>query len=474
MTKERIFLFEDKDRKALGFDTGLDARSFARGRLARLITGTGVIVRLGDQICAEPWKASGVIEISGEGRPTMVIWGPPFGGERLDFILDGSRDRALAAVAGWIQAILIHGKKLIAGIPFWPCAALIDDDGGNRAPEAVFFAPFDLAKYCLITGEAAFSGGEWYVHCDLDGMDAAAFTAAAMLYRIFAGTPPFSSADEITLHRDMREGNFLPVRLAAPGLDEKLAALIQRSLTKTAGDQGTGLLEDMLSVLCPAGKAVAAASLIRPLDDAAGLALEKEKDRFLKTKNRTVKARLFFRRNTAVIAGCIAFIFVTAFIGYTAAKTSAFMPGTNPEDVIGSYYNAFGELDHQLMEACVTGRAGKDDINMVTQLFVIGKVRQAYETNAPLSGHVLGVTDLQITMSSEQGAEIGGQLSYCVEYTFWLPVQTDDNADEVPVAGVQEVFPAVNPPLSFQRRDFITLVRKKGNWRISEIRREEK
>jgi hypothetical protein len=178
------------------------------------------------------------------------------------------------------------------------------------------------------------------------------------------------------------------------------------------------------------------------------------------------------------------------------AKSRASLPttaGMSPEQVIESYYNAFGELDHQLMEACVTGKAGKGDITMVINLFVVNKVRQAYEMNSPphvisakawlengggdVDSNVFGVTELLLAVSSEQAANLpkavnGGTegVRYRVDYTFWMPDQTMTEPSAERETGTVVFW----PPTAYYHRDYVTLINKKGNWRISEIVREQR
>jgi len=150
-----------------------------------------------------------------------------------------------------------------------------------------------------------------------------------------------------------------------------------------------------------------------------------------------------------------------------------------PLRVIESYYNAFGKLDHLWMEACVINDAGKDDINMVMNLFLISKLRQAYEQNlrpsiisasdwleaggGQVNVQVFGVTDLQLTMNTSNEA------LYRADYTLWVPGEAVDPPETGQDAngGTAEYL----PPKAFHRSDFVTLVQKKGNWRISEIKR---
>jgi hypothetical protein len=124
---------------------------------------------------------------------------------------------------------------------------------------------------------------------------------------------------------------------------------------------------------------------------------------------------------------------------------------------------------------------------MVINLFVINKVRQAYEMNAPphvipakvwlengggdVDSNVFGVTDLyiQLAMSNEQLAMNGGTegVRYRVDYTFWMPEQTGDDAVTGPPA--EPEISLYRSPTAYYNCDFVTLINKKGNWRISEI-----
>ncbi|MDR2718929.1 MAG: hypothetical protein LBB89_12820 [Treponema sp.] len=477
-------ILEADGQKALGFDTGLDSRAFAQAKLARLITEPGLIVRPAPEgpHRIELWKASGVIERSdSSGKPTMVVWGPLFEGDRLDLLLNESAepDTVLAAICAWIQSILALGENPPAAVSPWPCAAIIAQESGNGGAlpsPAVFFAPPSLAQRCII------AAAERYVHPDLDGMNGAAFTAAAMLYRIFAGTPPFSAADESTLHQDMREGNFLPVRFAVPGLDARPSALIQQALEPPYG-KGAQLLGEILAVVQPDGKTVSAASLVQPLSETDRLPLEKEKIQFQKRKTASVKTRRFVMRNATILLGCCAALVTVVLVAVSIIHDRSRLPSTagmEPAQVIESYYNAFGELDHQMMEACVINGAGKGDINSVITLFVVNKTRQVYEKRnssfiisarewqqeggGAIDTQVFGVTGLHITINKEQAEEV----QYRADYTLWVPAQLSGDTEMESTE--------TNLPIPYHRTDIITLVRKKEkrgfNWHIAEIQRE--
>jgi hypothetical protein len=488
--ERQVFVFDVDQQEALGFDTGLDSRAFARAKFAQFITEPGLIVSLDrSNSSVNVWKASGVVEYS-EGETTeatMAVWGPPFKGDRVDLLLHDNekRDVALAAIRLWIRSVLALGEE--NKIPLWPCAALT---GENQSSE-IFFAPPGLASHCLMAKESNKINNR-YVHPDLGGMNAAAFTAAAMLYRVFAGFPAFAAADEITLHEDMREGNFLPIRFAVPGLDGRLAALIQNALNQNAKKgglpNGTRLLEGFLEILRtdPTDPTDPLSSFVSHLSEADSLIIEKEKTQYLKTNNASVNTRRFVKRNAAVLLGSLAAVVIVILIVNSIIKSRSALStaGMEPIQVIESYYSSFEKLDHSWMEACVINGTGKDDINMVMNLFVISKLRQAYEYNirssfisakewlemggGQVTFQVFGVTDLQITVSSEQLA-VSNEARYRVDYTLWVPGEAAGDPEmEQKTLGEADGY---LPPKAFYRTDFVTLVQKKGNWRISEIRR---
>jgi hypothetical protein len=475
--------FEIDGNKAMGFDTGLDSRAFAQTKLARLITEPGLIVRPGraGQTAVELWKPSGVYEAGGPNkRQTMLIWGPPVDGERLDTMLNNApQEKILLAISAWVRAILILSDNNKFEMPLWPCSAMVLQE--SEGP-AIFFAPPTLALREVKTIDT------WYVNPGLNGMNAVAFTVAAMLYRVYAGTAPFSAEDKSLLHQDMRDGNFLPIRFAVPGLNARLATLIQNALAPlTTKDgkpaDGKALLKEILEFTQK--QLVSTVTLIQPLSETDQLLLEKEKKQYLKIKTAEVKTKRFVARNTALLAGCLAAMVVVVLVAYSCSQSRSRLPSTagmEPVRVIETYYNAMGDLDHQTMEACVSGNAGKGDIRMIISFFVIEKTRHTYERNALpifIPAHkwqkdgkgrteipVFGPADLRLEWLG--GGEENGEIRYRADYNFWTPAQfAEDASFEESEAAANEN----NLSLPYPRSDTLTLILKRGNWRISEIKR---
>jgi hypothetical protein len=302
-------------------------------------------------------------------------------------------------------------------------------------------------------------------------MDAAAFSAGVMLYRILLDVHPYPS--DATIFQDMREGVFLLPKLKSPALDSKICDLIQSALflpviKKRTVKSTTELISKFLNILILSENGIVSfSSLFSRLSAEENEHFTKEKERFLSKQNYFVKTRRFVLRNKPILIGItiglffIVFIVVSTVTGMRGRPTTA---GMTSDTVIISYYDAFSSLDHIFMDACING-ADKSDINAATNLFAIYKARQAYELagNTSIiqakvwvenggelpSPDVFGVTDLVVQYRG--GGE--SMIMYQADYLLWTPY---------------EDFPIIRSDILSLRRD------RKNNWRITEILRTEK
>lgn len=463
--QQRVYQSDVEGNRAICFDTGLDPRSFARTKMSQSLIEPGHIV-LSDG-SREVWKAAGVHEINGN----ICIWGPSFAGKRLDLLFneinsEEQREITLRAAVFWIRAKMLLGETDSA---LNPGAAFICLEDDSKYPKgSVFFAPKSLSNRCLLL-----EGTE--IDCfncpDLTGMEAAAFCAGTMLYKIFIKSSPYP--DNKTIYQDMREGVFLPPHLAVPELDKKLCSLIQSALmlppeTGNTGESGTEIIGNLLSLLIDnENNIVSVSSLFSQLSKDEYILLEKEKKKHLFKQSVYIKIKRLIKNNKiavmGVIAGLLIIIFTVTSMSNNMRPTTA---GMNADDVVITYYEAFSSLDYTLMEACIQG-ADKIDIDAATNLFAIYKVRQVYEMSTRLSlvpakkwqesggelpsPDVFGITDLSVQYLD--GSYEDNMMMYRAEYLVWAP----------------------NLDYALNRSDTITLKRdRKNNWRITEILREER
>jgi hypothetical protein len=491
---ERLFLLALEGKEVLGFDTGLDPKSFAQAKLSQLITAQGIVVGPGGDL--KSWHAEGVEEHGG----SMVIWGDAFRGESLDVLAEGEPQDALNALRRWISARLAlpglenHPRPIPAG-------ALISADG------RVFFPPDQLVLRVLNASKARETALDRWLHPDLSGGESDSYTAAAVLYRILSGEAPFKGIDADSLRSDIRDGFYVPPRLAIPGVSPDLASFMEKALAPIPAEPGTPRkarkgkaerkqeavkrpelreLKELLGPPSASGQSSGIEKFVRPMEGTESEALTVERARWEKSHGMTMGTKRFIRRNTTILTVVLALAVGGALVARSIVQERASRPttaGMIPTQVMETYYNAFGSLDHMLMEACVIGKAGKGDIDSAMNLFVISKVREAYEqkktvysaeewikAGSPvIDATIYGVSGLKLV--GVETDQTDGKVEYDAEYVFWYPADRSMEDIKALEASAEPIKPL--PPASLSRTDRVRLELIKGRWRISSIAREE-
>ena len=501
-----ILNFELNGQKVLGFDTGLNSQSFAQAKMAHVITSSGIIVFPDGK--TEKWQPVGVSEylpachnaennLSGNAAmSTMLVWGPHFPGERLIDILNDQdrKDEALDAIRFWLRA-----RMAVEEVPFQsPAGALIITDRSSIQGSAypigtVFIPPERLLKRILdAEGKEAVLEAIRYAYPGLEGKDSVSFSMGAMLYRVFCGAAPFARDDEDELKEDIRDSFFIPPSLAAPGLDPQMASLIAQCMVLSPQKRAENPMpspEKISSFIGPPSSRPLSSWFIA-LGDKDLKQIRTDLEQYRKKNGLAVKTKRFVRRNTVIITAMLITMVIAALIVRGQIKHRSEMPSTmgmEPEEIVLAYYNAFGNLDHTMMDACVSGKAGKNDIETVVNLYVISRMRQAYEMagttflsaedwieagRPPGDMTVFGVTGLNLEMLYLDKA--GGTAKIKADYTLWVPgafIREDENNAGTSSAP-ETLESAPLPPESIARRDIVSLAWQKGMWRITEIERE--
>jgi hypothetical protein len=496
---KNIFSFELDGKQVLGFDTCLDPRSFGQAKMVDCITQQGAVIYPDGSV--ESWQPGGVAEYTQrkagtESGATMVIWGPDFPGEELAAVLgeEDRKDEALEAIRFWLRAAAVMGNKLDdASFPgasgaFIVTTNVVTGPTKNKYPAGtVFFPPARLLKRTLDAAEdeALLEAGRFY-HPDLKGDEAVSFIAGAMLYHVFCGCPPFKRDDQDVQRQDIREGVFIPPNLSKPGLSAEMSGIITGAMKATAKNRETVIrpTPDRIAKVLGPPYSRKVSSWIESLSDEELSKIRAEHERYAKKSANTVKARRFLVRYKVAVAVSLAAFITLIFIIAGIVRRQAELPttkGMNPVEVVQAYYGAIGELDSTMMEACVTGRAGRDDINMVVNLFVVTRVRQGYEmrdaymnaqrwvdAGRPVTyDTIFGITDLRIGVLS--AGETDASLE--ANYILWIPGEYSiDDSDEGSSASEPGEYVPI-PPEGTVTRDRLILAFEKGEWRITAIDR---
>ncbi len=503
---QELFITESPgpDRAArLVLNSGLGLKAFAQAKRFSLAAEKGYLVSATGIV--SPWTFDALLERDGKiCFAAEAFEGVPISGLETETV-EVRWPRAKAYIRALAALEASQGPELTAQfVEAAPAAILVANNGD------VLFAPPKLVLRALNarSGDRRLRDAGRWNSPDLLLSHRGAFNAAAILRAALSGEAPFSGTDESEVNADMRDGRFVPTRLAIPGCAPRLCALLDGALAPQ-GEQGRKSVQDGIRhdtratqprpTVADIAEFVAAqdAAPITPLPEAELADLQEEKERQIRSRDATTGAKRFWRRNATVIAVVAALLVIVAFSVRSVIngnKDRFTTEGLSPLAVVQTYYGAMDELDHEKMDACVTEKvsgAAKGDINSTMNLFVITRVRMAYEQKKafigakdwlasgalPTEAMVFGTTGLSIQSVDQDASD--GQVTFTATYTFWKP-QSDspestpsgtEDGGSAPKSDAQET--AVRTPEGIKTSDLLTVTDTEGHWRISDIQRKE-
>ena len=428
----------------LAIDTGLGMRQFARAGAARMTAESGTLLAPGGG--ASPWRIEGTAEI--EGR--VFAYGPAFPGDPYMEVAEKDSAAALDAIrllCGTHAAVAESGTFLPAGM-------LIGKDGG------VLLLPEKTTTRALEASgaDAALDGAFRWMHPDLRGREASAFSAAALAYSLICGSSPFPARSVDEVASDMRDGKGLPAALAQPGLDPALAAILDGALGLGGGGKRPRQTTDALAAALGERGSGGPVRFIRKPEAGELERAAADRKRYEERAEKVVIQKRFWRKNGKLVAGTTAALFAVLLTVWSVVSARADRFNTNgmtAVEVAETYYAAYDGLNTERMEGCVVKGTAKSDIEAATNMFVIFRVRQAYETEAPYiraedwlkagspetQKTVFGITDLRIETAAED--------EFIVRYRLFGP-------------GIRGEF----------HEDRLAMSRIKGAWRIGKLERK--
>ncbi len=255
------------------------------------------------------------------------------------------------------------------------------------------------------------------------------YCLAALVYRQLTGEYPFAAPNIGETRRRARELRLAPLSLSRPEVREEVSAAVMDGLGRGPGKPPTperwaALLEDWET-----------AGLFRelPKDQARALAARARREQEL--ASRAYRRGVFWQRHwktvllVAVAAAAVGIFSGTVLRNLLKPRSTR---GLSPQQVVETFYRSVNSLDHERMQDCVTGRAGKPLIDQVINVYVISRVNLGYEGRSLIRSaeewdragrpavsppeSVFGITDLDI-----QTLEAGAEPSFRVSYRLWTP-----------------------------------------------------
>jgi hypothetical protein len=446
--------------KHLAVQVGDTAKGRALTRILALKTSPGWNVR-GNEV--REWRFEGLTEK--DGAP--LLYGPPAAGRSLLEILDLPLRSALPCLSRLVRALSLLAQRRIPWFALQTDSVIFEDADG------VLFLPPDVMREIRDLNSFAQSRDtyESVNHPDLKGEALASFSIAALLYRISTGRFPFTGPDAEEIHEQARKLEIDAPSGIVPELDPELSALVMAGLGRSR--RGVVPLAEWSERL----EAWQTRELFRVLPPEEKEKALREAGSRQQTSVKSFRRRMYWEKNWKIIGVVVIAVAVVA-AGAGGILKNMLAPritrGYAPEKVVETFYNSMNSLDHQAMQSCVIGGAGKGEINEVTVLYVTSRVTQGYQGKSTIisaadwdkrgrpklesPSSLYGVTGLAVVQ--EQG---GPAPVYRAQYDKWNPARTPDTAG----ASTQTA-----PKSEGQRvADRLWLKQDKGDWVIYKIER---
>ncbi|MBN2656190.1 MAG: hypothetical protein JXR86_03960 [Spirochaetales bacterium] len=445
-TSEGSAFLENPETAFLAIDSGLKNRAFVGVDTSSLQSLPGLIVANGE---ISNWNLLGITEVEG----STYFYGPYLKGKTL-----AELDLTPPVLLDLAEALHTIKDRNFPVRNFSLSSVFYCENG-----DILFFPP-RLMEF-LNSHRVRQNSMEMITPWNKPGLggDAArAFTIASLAYKVMTGAVPFPGEDEEEIERLMSKANYTSPLLSCPRLNDETVSLLDQSFK---GSGTLGLWRVLLKKWIESGIEDTGISE----EDLKRRELEEQKKE--EARLRKMKTAFFLSKNRSILIGIGAVIMILALIvqaplsKYLAEPVTA---GMNQEEVVRLYYSSFRTLDMEALEDTITSRAGKEDINEISTIYVTTRVRTSYEGSTglldpeewiasgmepvPPGTQVWGISGLDVR-------SLGNDI-YEAEYIKWTPALADNPESTEPLM-----------PLGEKRKDRIHLSFIKDTWVIDQIER---
>lgn len=409
---------------------GIHLSPASRGHSAKQVSDSdrvaGIIARDREII---QWVAKGLVEHDGE----IYLYGPFLEGKTLQEVLTHSPESGMNYTLRLAEALLLIQEKG-GELPRVQTNSIIFPEEGG----VFFFSPAIMERIRNTQVESErIATYELFNNPDLNSRENLAFSLAVITYKLSIGEFPFTGDTEEELHYKIRELRIPAPRYKVPELREDVSNQIITSLRQTPENKPS--LKSWAQQLAEWKRNGIRGAVT---DDQKESLLEKGAKLEKKAEFR-YRSLVYFQQNWRVLLTIAVIVVVFGSIGGSILRNALKPRATldlNAREVVELFYNSITELNHLAIEDCVTGDAGKAEINESLNLFVLTRTRFGQEGTSgffpaqewkdagrPELGNaasVYGVAELKITEESET--------VFLVEYEKWEPgtLETEDFIDK--------------------------------------------
>lgn len=464
LTNLRIHVVVDEGRSLLGISSGVSSTGFAAQKVSAQAVHGGLLIGDGR---STPWPVERVVPYEG----VLYLCGPWIEGRTVSEVLEDSpsddtqtRRAAISTILSATATALAASRETDA-----PTHALCSVHTSLVTPDnaLLFFdqrlvheieryAPFEARKRSFLP----------YLTRRLDPWGRGVYIAATITWHAISGNP-VCQPEEIVSEADSERRHDLlrrtpNIHRVAPRTPEVVAtALAALIATPGRGTQGTlSMLED----------AIESNGLVEDISQTeAERRIQEGNESFEKTE-RGLARRVFVRTRGRTIALIIAGIALVGIIPFQIVRARLAPPvtaGMRPGEIVSTFYDAWGSLDHVFMDDALAKGIGRGIVREVTNVYVVDRVRFAHEMGSEL----MPVEDWIAADAPEDSTPYGplihevttlrqdeNEAVFVVEYDLWRPT-TQDSSTETGETLLTVV----------RRREQLTLTPDRSGWQISDL-----
>ncbi|TVR02695.1 MAG: hypothetical protein EA403_08205 [Spirochaetaceae bacterium] len=349
----------------LGIVTYIPAKPVSTAALARENPGHGWMVH---GATVTPWRIAGVTQH--EGR--IVLYGEAVAARPLSEFLRLDWEHLLPYLARVADGFRVAEREGLEIGPVHTRSILLTDDGG------LLFLPAALSA-AIATQQSAGNRMEFfsvYTHPGRTDRENRSFALAVMAYRGLTGEFPFSTTDEDELRNLMRARAPMEAWLRNPEILPEVSQQIDAVLRPEHTDTIDA------AVWTERFRQWRHESVFRPITDEERSEILARAAVADKRSSGVFRRREFWRKHwkrvvtIALVVALVGSVPGTIIRNRLQPRQTAGLP---PTEVVRAFYGAINEFNHALMEDAVVDGAAREEIRMVTNLFVMSRMRMAVE-----------------------------------------------------------------------------------------------
>lgn len=433
--------------KKLAVTSNLKSKIYKQISREDLLSEPGLIIK---NKKTEPWECTDSLEYDGK----LIFPGPYYEGNTLADI-----DLTIEIIFNLANVFQVFINENIPLEVLYLPGIFILNDGGVLIPPPL------LVNYICsqLSENENMNFLQPYNHPDKQGETLFSFILGVLAYKLLTKELPYFGNSITEIREKMRSSKPVEVEYLKPGIKKSLAVLINQSFSLKDIN-----IVDWINQL----QLWKEEGAIDPINPEEHLHLQKSATKKQNKRQKQFERKQFFSHNwktitviTAVLASIISFS-----IGpIKNAMEPPITTGMTAEEVVETYYRGILDMDVEIMEDCIIKAAGKNDINEVTQLYVISKVRTGYEGKSGL----ISAQDWNdgVITTLEPGEQVYGianltldkidNSSFQANYIRWYPNIPEDAESE-----------KILPPIKIYVKDILTLEKVKEVWVINNLTRE--